>query len=788
MPLTWLNCILSRRYAVTVMGDPIPCPAACPKAESLSADGGAVPGDAAEASPAPHNAEPTTESHNGQDLDAAIAAETTACDKAAPAHAGSAVSPYHADHAGDNTGPFLFLANNPSLIDPLLIYAQLAALKPLVVLRQEQGPALRMFAGAAEILILPPAQDGCVHSTDSPAEDVDSQLAAHAAQEALDDAEHSALTRVAEALGQGRSVLMWPSPHVQRTGYECVPPHNCAFSLLQLLRERGQHLPELFLVRTEGLWGSRFSWYRGQAPSFGATLWAQIPALLLGPFLKRRPVRLVMRRHRLNPQNLHQGSFQSILNAWFGAGHEGALLVPRLPLRRIHCMPLEVLPQAEACAAVRAALQADTVPTEEKAHEAAQAAASSQAEGHSLMSDTKPSPLATGAGSKASPLPEKAASVPQGAAPEAHLAAASQSPHMSSRAESGPESALAGMQPDAESSDPAQPAAAPNTPLADISPAVPRTPPLLPVQHALTRQGSVTDASYGHHFSRRTLLGLAKAIGTLIGPVPATRIGMSLPCGTGAMATYIGILDCTLENDRVPVLLDPDMSPEQLAQCAEETGITHVVTSRTFNGRGLPPNTQAIYLEDITPAQVMRGSALSFMGFAGTTEVDSLAAIICSGQGHSASAQPADSAEIQPLLLRHQELMTALHELITHLSAPPLNAHSLSILGCLPPHSPLGLLVNVVLPLTCGVPIVTVNAAKNAAVLARSAENHSVNFFTGSPDSMRKLLHEARSHLPFRYVLLSQEPCPPELLALIPRACPHARIFSADMHGNIVLL
>lgn len=803
MPITWLGCILSRRYALTVTGDPIPdrSSTAAPVPMGTGADGGHAKSEAHGATNAAHGT--GSEAHGSSarvqsDPSASMEPATEAAD--ATGHTSAAIAPKDRD-----AGPFLILPNNPSLIDPLLLYAHVASLKPLVVLRREQSAALRMFAGSAEMVILPPEQDAAVpDSHDSTTVDVDtaeragSTDAAEAALDAVDTnheaAEHAVLTRVADALAQGRSVILWASPHVQHTVYECVPVHNAAFSLLQLLKARGQALPELFLVRAEGLWGSRFSWYHGHAPSFGGSLWPMLPALLLGPLLKRRPVRLVMRRHNMDTQALQQSSFQMMLNAWFDAGHKDATLVPLLALQRIRCMPLEVLTMKEACAAVHAAMQANAATT------SANVLAPQPEDTATPPAPSLPvSNAAPAVGVNAPPLSPASAAVQPAPltatpAPAAHIS--------SGPAAHEAEQAFAQAPTDtaqAPQADTVLAPAAPNAPLADLSPAVPRTPPLLPVQHALTRQGSVTDASYGQHFSRRTLLGLAKAIGTLLGPVPATRIGMSLPCGTGALATYIAILDCTLEDDRIPVILDPSMTPDQLAQCAHETGITHVVTSRTLNGRGLPPNTSPVYLEDITSAQIMRGSALSFMGFAGTTEVDSLAAIICSpatasgtaaasGQPLTTEARSDARADVRPLLLQHQELMASLHNLMEQLNAPPLNVHSLSVLGCLPPHSPLGLLVNVVLPLTCGVPIVTVNATQNTAVLARSAENYSVNFFTGSPASMAQLLHEARSHLPFRYVMLSQEPCPPELLALIPKACPHARIFSADRYGNIALL
>lgn len=742
MSVSWLNFLLSRRYAVLGAGDPVPAAdfaPACPGASAASA------------------VQEQTAREQGQ-----AGAESSASDN----------------------GPFLILPNNVSLLDPAVVYAYFAALKPLVLLHHSQGRGLQMLAGGAQTLVL------------------------------SDDAPQEVLERAAAALADGRSVLLWPYPQLQRHVRHEEGGASPAFSLLNLLQQKGQRLPELFLVRSEGLWGSRFSCYHlaEGSPSFWGVLCACLPALLLGPLLKRRPVRIVSRRHRLGDKPLHLRSFNTMLQTWYDAGNEGAVLVPMLPLGRIRRMPpehsAELAPElvqaassvasGSACARLSPAL-APTVPP--SAPSSAPPSAPEQnlaAPGQEVAG--APNRVRAAATADVTGLP----SVPSGATVSASgalqfssqptvppatsailgaagatsggAAAAGQAQH-AAKLDMDKTSSPIGTIFLSESADGAstvKPAV--NAPLADIAPAVPRTPPLLPVQHALTRQGSVTDASYAQHFSRRSLLGLAKAIGTLIGPVPATRIGVALPCGAGAMAAYIGVLDCTLENDRIPVLLDPAMSADELAACAQETGISHVLTARQLQGLGLPPDTTPIFLEDITSAQIMRGSALSFMGFAGTTEVEAPAAVFC--QAGCAA----------PLSLSHNDLMGSLHSLIEQLAAAPLHVHSLSILGCLPQHTPLGLLLNTILPLTCGVPIVTVSSPQNDIILARSAEDYSVNCFMGSPQSLRNLLRKARSQLAFRYILLSAEPWPEDLMALLPKACPHAKVFTADMSGEITLL
>lgn len=724
MPAKWLNVVLSRRYSVTAMGDPMPT------------------GPALKAGPEPGpNCEPDCEQNKG------------------PNQTQQPTAP----------GPFLILPNYPALINIPLVYAQCAALRPLVLVTKAQNSALKLFCDADRV-ILP----DCAESADKIEQD---------GQGDPSQALTEALNQAADALAAGRSVLLWPCSLLQGHDVQGVPEHNPAFALLTLLQERGQALPELFLLRSEGLWGSHFSRYHSAdcIPSFWGTLCAQLPTLLLGPFLKRRPVRLVSRRHSLRPRHLNPQGFRAMLNTWFDAGHDGAVLVGHLPLTRIRRMPLEyTFTPAPTITTAQNAAPADSTQDTAPPNSPTLPASSTPPTPSDAPAQQQPPHSTTSA---FSPLEPQSADTTVSTTATPHSAPASDS---QASLPVDPESASL---PDHQANDVAEAKTLQNAdslndesqapkppidaPIADIIPAVPRTPPLLPVQHALTRQGSVTDASYGQHFSRRGLLGLAKAIGTLIGPVPATRIGISLPCGVGSMAAYIAVLDCTLENDRTPVLLDPDLSPDQLAHCAAETGITHVITSRKLQGRGLPPEASPIYLDDITTSQIMRGTALSFMGFAGTTEMDAPAAIFCQAPPLSS----ADSTPV-PLLMSHQELMTRLHTFIAQLSAPPLHVHSLSILGCLPQCTPLGLLTNTILPLTCGVPIVTVYSAQDGLALARSAENYSVNCFTGTALSLKNLFRHARSQLAFRYIMLPQnDPCPDELLSLIPKACPHAQVF-----------
>lgn len=719
MSAKWLDFLLSRRYALTVMGDPLPAFDPAPSAMGSNAR---KPGQA----PTQSKTEPSE----------TVQSDTHMPDPGQP-RAGLAEElrpkPPRPHTAHPHGGPFLILPNQPALIDPLIVYSHFAPLAPRLLMTAPHARALRFFAPGADIIVLPSAaEDGTCEQS----------------------AVETALSQAAQCLAEGRSLILWPAGQLQSKAHEKLSSPNIAEQLFDVLPQHGLSQPELFLVRLEGLWGSQFSRYFAPEghPKFFSTLCRQIPALLLGPLLPHRPVRMVVRRHKLNASHsctAHTGQehITSILNTWYDAGTEGATLVPRMPMGRIQRMPMET----RSAPSAHMPQNADKAPLQEAGSPAApqQHADTPATQGAGSPNDSQ-NPLA-----EHSPLAAQESAAPTDSAP-AYI------PPPPIMAAGATDSA-----PPLPIFSPATRAIDNNTPLADIAPVVPRTPPLIPIQHALTRQGTVTDVNAGLHFSRRTLLGLAKAIGTLLGPVPASRIGLALPAGAGAMAAYIAILDCILEDDRVPVLLNLDFSPEQLAHCAQETGITHVITCRQLQGRGLPPDSIPLYLEDITQAQIMRGCALSFMGFAGNTDVDAPAAMVFTA---GSTGQP------KALILSHTNLLTSLCGLLSTLMSAPVNAHALSLLCCMPPHTPLGLLTNIILPLTCGVPAVTLADPTDADLLARTAANYGVNCIVGTTDIFTGMLREARTHLPFRFALCSQQTCPDTLRERFAKVCPHGQL------------
>jgi long-chain-fatty-acid--[acyl-carrier-protein] ligase len=143
-------------------------------------------------------------------------------------------------------GPILVLPNHPAFIDPPIVLTTLfPALhpRPLLFEGNFRTPLLRFVMRLLDALRVPGLD----------------QTSEEARQRA-----NQAIEGIKQALRDGQNIILWPAGRVERTGVERL---GAARTLSEVLRD----VPEakMVLVRTRGLWGSRFSWgFSGEAPPF----------------------------------------------------------------------------------------------------------------------------------------------------------------------------------------------------------------------------------------------------------------------------------------------------------------------------------------------------------------------------------------------------------------------------------------------------------------------------------------------------------------------------------------
>ena len=138
-------------------------------------------------------------------------------------------------------GPYLFLPNHPSLVDPPNIIVHLwptFRMRPLLLETNFQNPVLGPFAWFLRAIRLPDL-------TKASAED------RRRTQQAVDE--------VVAALKAGENVILWPSGRISRDGSEQLGGARAAADVLAAMPN-----VTVVLVRTRGLAGSMFGWADGK--------------------------------------------------------------------------------------------------------------------------------------------------------------------------------------------------------------------------------------------------------------------------------------------------------------------------------------------------------------------------------------------------------------------------------------------------------------------------------------------------------------------------------------------
>ncbi|MFP4054292.1 MAG: phosphopantetheine-binding protein, partial [Phycisphaerae bacterium] len=221
----------------------------------------------------------------------------------------------------------LVLPNHPALIDPIILAAYLR--RPL---------ASRFLADRDQMdrfFIRWVGKRWGVHTMPD--------LAGHGpgAREEVE----AAIDQCIEWLRQDENVLVYPSGHLMRTRFENLRGNSSAERIIKEVPDA-----RVVLVRTRGLWGSRFSWGIGREPKVGPTL-KQGAAELLKSFLFFAPKREVTIEFA-EPDDLpREGSREEInryLEEFYNADAPHNTYVPRTPWEQGGTRTIPEPPRREA--------------------------------------------------------------------------------------------------------------------------------------------------------------------------------------------------------------------------------------------------------------------------------------------------------------------------------------------------------------------------------------------------------------------------------------------------------
>lgn len=201
----------------------------------------------------------------------------------------------------------LFLPNHPALIDPVILLAHLwpyFRMRALADRRQTDRFFIRRVVGWL----------GAIRIDDITRDGSD-------ARENVRDA----LDRCGGILREGGNLLLYPSGRAYRSRYERVGGSQAVETLLRLAPET-----RIVLVRTTGLWGSRFSRAWGTEPNVGRALGAGLQGLLASGlfFAPRRDVTVELLEPDDFPRNGTLREINRYLEEFYNAQAPPARYVP----------------------------------------------------------------------------------------------------------------------------------------------------------------------------------------------------------------------------------------------------------------------------------------------------------------------------------------------------------------------------------------------------------------------------------------------------------------------------
>jgi long-chain-fatty-acid--[acyl-carrier-protein] ligase len=207
-------------------------------------------------------------------------------------------------------GPTLILPNHPGYIDPpLLLSLFWPSLRPRPMLYEGH------FRSRLLRPLIPLLQAVPVPDLDQPSDEARGRI-----QQAIAD--------IVEGLRQGHNYILWPTGHVQHDGVERLGPARAVSDILQ-----AAPIVNVVLIRTRGLWGSRFTLaHTGRPPNLMRELKRGALILLsnLLFFAPRRRIVItveVIDRHKL--PEFRRETLNPWLESWYNAeGPEAPKFVP----------------------------------------------------------------------------------------------------------------------------------------------------------------------------------------------------------------------------------------------------------------------------------------------------------------------------------------------------------------------------------------------------------------------------------------------------------------------------
>ena len=593
----------------------------------------------------------------------------------------------------------LILPNHPSYSDPVIVFSQLWSQlrpRPLSWEGNWKNPLMIPFLELANAIPIP--------DLTRPSVDARERMKV-------------ALLQITQGLQIGQNQILWPSGKIQRDGVDRLGGNSGVEAITLKAPET-----KLLLVRTEGLWGSRFGYgFTGNAPSFTKQSFIVL-GWLMGSFLFFMPKRYLKMHFRLVTPNEYSALDRNGLNRLIEEFYGGTkppepVLIPYHPF-------LPTLPNLGE-------LEFQNEDYDTKTFQQGVVDEVNQTLEEKLLrkltpDETVPKQKLGDLGIDSLDLAEVTLHVEQRFGFHADEVPQTLGALWALAHGTGPKPRIKpapfGWKQKAGSN--------------RIATMQGNTLPEALVHSCLkhTTRPALADDLSGMISFQRLLIG-AWALSEEICKLPEKRIGVMLPASVG---NDVVLFACFLAG-KVPVLLNWTTGPTITAQCALKTGVVRFLTSKRFMDRiGIEiPGLEPVFLEEIR-SKLKKSTLLYLLFRAKITPrwfLDNLPKIdpnqpavilFTSGSEKAPKAVP----------LTHNNLLSNQRAGTAHLQF----LESEIFLGFLPAFHSFGLVITFLFPLSLGIRVVHHPDPTDSSALAKKIRNYRVTVLLGTPTFLGMIL------------------------------------------------
>lgn len=639
--------------------------------------------------------------------------------------------------------PILFLPNHPALIDPLIVYSQLAGIHPRPLSDENQmvHPLARMAARLTRAVLIPDPQKEGIRARQRVMEGL------------------AVITNTLSEKGTQESVLLYPSGRIYRSRREMLGGNSGATAILR-------RLPNLrvVLVRTSGLWGSSFSFgATGKAPHFFKEMGKGLLALLANGifFMPRREVLVEF----VESENLPRDGNKKTLNAWLEDFYN-EYEAPPMTVPRFFWQGSKPVLLPETNASVNQTLPPVFVSPvlRREIHDLLREVAELPGD-HRIMDFMH---LGTDLGLDSIKLMELAQRLEELQGHPVHNLERLVTVEDCLRA------AVGAFKEQMQVSAPPQSWFGEDNDTDLHLSAHYSTVPQVFRQLCSTHPKAPMLADRGGLRCRRDVLASALVLASRIGHLPGERIGIMLPATPAATVVWLA----SQIAGKVPVFLNWTVGERNLIHCLRSTGVTHALTSGVLLER---LERQGLQLDKLMVSWINLEQTVISLNLwekikgvfqarlprrLKLDQVPATAAVLfTSGSEGKPKAVP----------LSHANLLTNASDISKALRLK----NSDSLLAMLPPFHSFGLMVDIVLPLSLGIRAAFHPNPTESAILCTMVRNFHLTLLATPPtflDAMLKQAENSTNLTSLRYVFVGAEKCPDHVYQTFARQCPQASL------------